>query len=171
LAADTGYGSAETLGWLVHERGIEPHIPVFDKSARKDGTFAREDFTYDHGADTHACPGGRTLTTTGTLVNDGATLIYRARKRDCALKPRCCPNAPTRKVPRSVYEGARDMARDIARTEAYAVSRRERKSSKCCLRTSNASSGWTACDCEGRLVPATSSTSPPPPRTSASWRS
>jgi hypothetical protein len=28
LAADTGYGSAENLAWLVHERGIEPHIPV-----------------------------------------------------------------------------------------------------------------------------------------------
>ena len=40
LAADSAYGSAEMLGWLVHERGIEPHIPVFDKSARTDGTFA-----------------------------------------------------------------------------------------------------------------------------------
>jgi len=28
LAADTAYGSAENLAWLVHERGIEPHIPV-----------------------------------------------------------------------------------------------------------------------------------------------
>ena len=26
LAADTGYGSAEMLAWLVDERGIEPHI-------------------------------------------------------------------------------------------------------------------------------------------------
>src|SRR4029077_12940869 len=32
LAADTAYGSAENLAWLVDERGIEPHIPVFDKS-------------------------------------------------------------------------------------------------------------------------------------------
>jgi IS5 family transposase len=39
LIADTGYGSAAMLGWLVHEQGIEPHIPVFDKSERKDGTF------------------------------------------------------------------------------------------------------------------------------------
>jgi hypothetical protein len=37
LIADTGYGSAEMLGWLVHERGIEPHVPVFDKSRRQDG--------------------------------------------------------------------------------------------------------------------------------------
>jgi hypothetical protein len=34
LAADSAYGSAEMLGWLVNERAIEPHIPVFDKSAR-----------------------------------------------------------------------------------------------------------------------------------------
>jgi transposase len=31
LAADTGYGSAENLAGLVHERGIEPHIPVFEQ--------------------------------------------------------------------------------------------------------------------------------------------
>ena len=40
VAADSAYGSAEMLGWLVHERGIEPHIPVFDKSQRSDGTFS-----------------------------------------------------------------------------------------------------------------------------------
>ena len=44
LAADSAYGSAEMLGWLVNEHAIEPHIPVFDKSARDDGTFSREDF-------------------------------------------------------------------------------------------------------------------------------
>jgi hypothetical protein len=49
LAADSAYGSAEMLGWLVNERAIEPHIPVFDKSARDDGTFSREDFAYDQG--------------------------------------------------------------------------------------------------------------------------
>ncbi len=43
------------------------------------------------------------------------------------LKPCCSPNAPARKVPRSLHEGARDMARDIAKTDAYVTSRRERK--------------------------------------------
>jgi len=55
---------------------------------------------------------------------------YRASKLDCdgcALKPRCSPNAPARKILRSIHEGARDMARDIAATEAYATSRCERK--------------------------------------------
>lgn len=130
LAGDTAYGSAEMLDWLVEQRGIEPHIPVFDKSHRSDGTFPRSDFTYDHEGDVYVCPGGKRLTTTGTLVNDGDTLMYRASKHDCAacsLKVRCCPNAPARKVPRSLYEGARDMARDIASTAAYATSRRQRK--------------------------------------------
>ena len=130
IAADTAYGSAETLSWLVHDQGIEPHIPVFDKSARHDGTFSRDDFRYDHDNDVYVCPKDKTLHTKGTLVNDGATLLYRASKRDCdpcPMKPRCCPKAPARKVPRSIYEGARDMARDIARTDAYVVSRRQRK--------------------------------------------
>ena len=45
----------------------------------------------------------------------------------CPLKPRCCPNTPARKVPRSIHEGARDLARDIAKTEAYQISRHQRK--------------------------------------------
>ena len=61
--------------------------------------------------------------------NDGQ-LRYRASKHDChacALKPRCCPKEPSRKVLRSVHEGARNFARDIAKTDAYLTSRRERK--------------------------------------------
>ena len=130
LAADSAYGSAEMLSWLVHERGIEPHIPVFDKSARTDGTFEREDFTYDHKGDVYFCPAGKMLTCKGTLVNDGATLLYRASKYDCdacPMKPRCSPNTPARKIPRSIHEGARDKARDVAKTDAYLTSRRERK--------------------------------------------
>lgn len=130
LAADTGYGSAEMLGWLVDEKGIEPHVPVFDKSRRTDGTFSREDFRYDPASDSYRCPGGKLMRTTGTLVNDGATLIYRASKQDCsgcALKPRCCPKEPQRKVPRSVHESARDLARDISKSDAWLISRRQRK--------------------------------------------
>jgi hypothetical protein len=57
-------------------------------------------------------------------------MIYFAPKQDCeacALKPKCCPNVPAGKIARSVHEAARDKARAIAKTEAYAVSCRERK--------------------------------------------
>jgi transposase len=130
LMGDSAYGSADMLGWLVDEHGIEPHVTVFDKSARKDDTFSRDDFTYDHERDAYFCPGGKKLTTTGTLVNDDATILYRASKHDCtgcALKPRCCPNTPARKVPRSIHEGARDMARQIAKSWEGRTSRRMRK--------------------------------------------
>jgi transposase len=130
LLGDSAYGSAEMLGWLVYEHGIEPHVTVFDKSARTDGTFSREDFKYDPAGDVYVCPGGKTLTTTGTRVNDGATLLYRASKIDCdgcALKPDCCPKEVARKVPRSIHEGARDMARAIAKSWEGRVSRRLRK--------------------------------------------
>lgn len=137
LAADSAYGSAEMLGWLVHERGIEPHIPVFDKSERRDGTFERADFIYDHEADAYVCPAGqelrprqKTYRMPRPLADSDGMIRYRASTLDCApcpLKPRCCPNTPARKVPRSVHEGARDLARAIAATDAYATSRRERK--------------------------------------------
>ena len=47
LAADTAYGSAANLNWLVNDKQIAPHIPVIDKSNRNDGTLSRDDFTFD----------------------------------------------------------------------------------------------------------------------------
>jgi transposase len=130
LAADTAYGAAPMLNWLVEEKGIAPHIPVFDKSKRDDGTFSRGDFRYDPTSDVYHCPAGKTLTTTGTLVNDGTTLLYLARKHDCdgcELKSLCCPKVPFRRIPRNIHEHARDVARSLADTEAFEQSRRERK--------------------------------------------
>ena len=130
LAADTAYGAAPTLNWLVEEKGIAPHIPVFDRSKRDDGTFSRSDFRYDPTSDVYHCPAGKTLTTTGTLVNGGTTLLYLARKHDCdgcKLRVQCCPKVPFRKIPRDRHEAARDVARSFAGTEAFEQSRRERK--------------------------------------------
>ena len=73
IAGDTAYGSGEMLDWLVNERGIEPHVPVFDKSRRTDDTFSRDDFTYDHDGDAYFCPGGNTLAVRETPVAPGAT--------------------------------------------------------------------------------------------------
>ena len=56
--------------------------------------------------------------------------LYRASQADCQacpLKEHCCPKAPARKVPRHIHEAARDLAREIAKTEAYTHSRRQRK--------------------------------------------
>ena len=137
LVGDTGYGSAEMLGWLVEEQGIEPHIPVLDKSHRKDQTFSRSAFAYDHRRDAYQCPAGKWLhqyrrpfKTPRDAVDEDGLRRYRASKLDCEvcdLKYRCTPKEPSRKIMRSVHEGARQMARDIAQTDAYVISMRARK--------------------------------------------
>jgi hypothetical protein len=78
LAADTAYGSGPNLNWLVKDKDIAPHIPVIDKSKREDGTFSREDFRFDKERNVYICPANKTLTTTGTVINDGETLRYLA---------------------------------------------------------------------------------------------
>ena len=128
LAADTAYGSGKTLKALI-AYGIDPHIPVWDKSTRTDGTFSRTDFDYDSERDIYTCPRGNILKTTGT-VHSGDTIRYRARTGDCRacpLKPRCCPNAPQRRIPRDIDEDARDYVRALAKTKAFKISRDERK--------------------------------------------
>ncbi len=73
---------------------------------------------------------GRGRRPIGCHADADGLIRYRASTLDsapCPLKPRGCPNTPARKVPRSIHEGARDLARAIAATEAYATSRRERK--------------------------------------------
>src|SRR5215470_6919955 len=128
LAGDTTYGAVRLLKWLV-ERQILPHIPVWDKSERSDGTFSRADFVFDRSRNVYICPGGKLLHTTGTVI-EGGTYRFRASKRDrdvCTLKMQCCPNVPVRQVPRDLHEDARDVARALAKTEAFERSRRERK--------------------------------------------
>ncbi|QUD90272.1 hypothetical protein KCG34_10605 [Phenylobacterium montanum] len=80
---------AENLAWLVHDRGIEPHIPVFDKSPRRDEPHERADFSFDHNADAYICPAGKQLRqrqkayrTPRPLVDENGMLRYRASKLD-----------------------------------------------------------------------------------------
>jgi transposase len=128
LAADTAYGTGKFLGWLVGA-GITPHIPVWDKGNREDGTFSRSDFAFDKEKNEYRCPNGKALRTTGR-VHNGRTILYRASKLDCSpclLKSKCCPNVPERKVPRDVHEEARDHARALMGTPEFEKSRDERK--------------------------------------------
>jgi len=137
LIADTAYGTAPMLGWLVDDKQIEPHIPVWDKSEREDGTFSRSDFTWDEHADEYRCPGDKPLRREWrafrkprTHITKAETIIYTARASDCAhcpLKSRCCPNVSSRKIARSLYEAARDLTRALGKTAEYRQSRKDRK--------------------------------------------
>jgi hypothetical protein len=106
LVADTAYGSADNLGWLVHDQAIEPHIPVFEKGERSDGTFSKSDFVFDNESDSYTCPGGKPLqqyhrdyTVPREMAVDKHGFIrYRASKKDCdacaALRQNVAPIRP-----------------------------------------------------------------------------
>jgi hypothetical protein len=129
LAADTAYGTGKFLGWLVKDKKITPHIPVWDKGEREDGIFSRSDFIWDKRRGHYVCPNGKLLRTSGT-VHDGRTLLYRASKRDCdacQLRAKCCTREEARKIPRDLNEDARDVARRKMKTKAFLKSRDERK--------------------------------------------
>src|SRR3546814_21073092 len=92
------------LGWMVDEKSIEPHVPVWDKAERKDGTLSRSDFQWNAEADEYRCPTDKPLRSTGKATS-ADTLIYRSRVYDCKgceLKSLCCPNTTHRSEERRV---------------------------------------------------------------------
>jgi hypothetical protein len=102
LAADTAYASAATLDWIVTEKGIAPHIPVWDRSKREDGTFSREDLTFDKQRNLYICPAGKTLTTTGTPAptTRSATTHWLAIVEPARSSPNVAPaHADSRAAP------------------------------------------------------------------------
>lgn len=137
LVGDTNYGTADILAWLVNEKDIAPHVPVWDKSDRTDGTLSRTDFVWDAEDDEYSCPEGKALRKNWrpfkkprTHINQDNFIRYRSKESDCAICPskaQCCPKTSIRKITRSVHEDARDVARQIASTPAYEASMRERK--------------------------------------------
>ena len=169
LAADTAYGSAANLDWLVNEKQIAPHIPVIDKSKREDGTFSREDFTFDKARDIYMCPAGEVLRTTGTVSTDHAMryiapvpVCRRARSNPSAA--RTCPPAgscaTSTRTPATWLE--RWPRRRPSSNPAATAS-----ASRCCSPISSASSGSAASACAARAEHKTSSRSQPSPRTCA----
>lgn len=129
LVGDTNYGTAPILGWLVDEKYIAPHVPVWDKSERNDGSFGRSAFTFDAENNRYVCPAGKFLKT-AWRSNKKDPFRYRASQHDCQscpFKPQCCPNVKNRKIDRSPQEPARDVARAIGKTDAFQKSSRQRK--------------------------------------------
>ena len=137
LVGDTAYGTAPMLGWMVQDKGIAPHVPVWDKTGRKDGTLSSNEFVWDEQANEYRCPQGHALlsdrrqfTKPRDRITKAGTIIYSASQHDCAgcsRKQQCCPNTPHRKITRSVHERSRDVARELASTPQYKQSRRDRK--------------------------------------------
>jgi IS5 family transposase len=137
LIGDTAYGNAPLLNWMVEEKQIAPHVPVWEKSQRTDGSISSDAFRWDEERDEYRCPQDHPLrsewhafTKPRTHITKTDSVVYRSRQadcKDCPLKSQCCPTTPIRKIARSIYEAARNVARDIAKTDRYAQSRKDRK--------------------------------------------
>jgi len=137
LIGDMAYGTAELLAWIVNDKAIEPHVPVWDKTQRTDDTLSSSDFQWDEQGNEYRCPQGHALRSEWrpfknlrTHITKDENIIYRSRQSDCAscpMKARCCPNTPIRKIRRSIHEDARNVARAVAKTRLYKQSRKDRK--------------------------------------------
>jgi hypothetical protein len=123
------------LGWVV-DRQIAPHIPVFDKSGRSDETWTRTNFEWDAENNQYICPKGHEMEQFRRNYSDpnrGPTgkgvAKYRCLKHTCQACPskmRCCPNMDFRSFTREEHEDARQVTREIAKTEQYVISMKRR---------------------------------------------
>ena len=117
-------------GWS-RSKAIEPHVPVFDKSRRNDGTFAARTSPTIPARCSIVCPGGKPHRgPAARSVNDGATLLVsREQARLRGLRPEA-PLLPERAGSQGPALDPRRRPRHGARhrhDRCMLVSRRERK--------------------------------------------
>ena len=128
LIGDMAYGPARCWAGWCRTSSIAPHIPVWDKSERSDGTSVVR-LHLRCPAQPLRCPAGK-LADQLRAARTAKNVRYRASQlRLPPLLPEaaCCPNMLSRKITRSPLEPARDVARALANTEAYRQSRKDRK--------------------------------------------
>ena len=94
LIGDMAYGTAELLAWMVNDKAIEPHVPLWDKTQRTDDTLSSSDFQWDEQRDEYRCPQGHVLRSewrpfknARTHITKANIIIYRSRQSDCANCP------------------------------------------------------------------------------------
>jgi hypothetical protein len=87
LIGDTAYGTAPMLAWMVEEKDIEPHVPVWDKTERKNDSFSSNDFHWNEEAEEYRCPAGtplrsewRAFKNERSHVTKANTIIFRSRQ-------------------------------------------------------------------------------------------
>lgn len=136
MIAGTAYGSGPMPGWLV-DRKIDPYIPVIGKAGRPDDTWTRTDLGWDAENDQYICPEGRALKQFRRNYSDPnqgpagkGRAKYRSLKLTCKVcpsKPNCGPNTDAKSITREEHEDARQVARDLAKTDEYVIAMKLRK--------------------------------------------
>ena len=128
VAADATYGNGEFVQWLT-ERDITPYMRTRDSIHRKNSPFyGPERFTYQPESNSYRCPAGQQLNYVGVNVRNRAHVYIGNRKRcgACPLKAQCT-SGKYKYLPIHMHERARQIARALAATPAFAMAQRQRK--------------------------------------------
>jgi transposase len=114
LIGDTAYVTAPILAWMVEEKDIEPHVPVWDKTERKNDSFSSNDFHRNEAAEEYLCPAGnalgsewRAFKNERSHVTKANTIIFRSRHvgADAILNQAAGTHLPTRILKKWWYCG------------------------------------------------------------------
>jgi len=128
VVADATYGNGEFLQWLM-ERGITPYMRTRDSALRKNNPlYGPERFTYLPASNSYLCPAGEQLNYVGLNVRNRAYAYIGSGKRcgACSQKAQCT-RGRYKYLAIHMHEPARQRARDLSNTPAFASAQRERK--------------------------------------------
>ncbi len=128
VAADATYGNGEFLQWLM-ERGITPYMRTRDSALRKNNPLYGPDrFTYLPESNSYRCPAGQQLNFVGLNVRNRTHAYIGSRKRCGACPQKAqCTTGQYKYLAIHIHEPARQRARDLVHTPAFANAQRERK--------------------------------------------
>ena len=128
VVGDATYGNGEFVQWLT-ERDITPYMRTRDSVHRKNSPFyGPERFTYQPESNSYRCPAGQQLNYVGLNVRNRAHAYIGSAKRcgACPLKAQCT-SGKYKYLAIHKHERARQHARALAATPAFALAQRQRK--------------------------------------------
>lgn len=128
VVADATYGNGEFVQWLT-ERDITPYMRTRDSIHRKNSPFyGPERFTYQAESNSYRCPAGQQLNYVGLNARNRTHVYIGNRKRcgACPLKAQCT-SGKYKYLAIHMHEGARQHARALVATPAFAHAQRQRK--------------------------------------------
>jgi len=128
VVADATYGNGEFLQWLL-DRGITPWMRTRDSALRQKSPFyGPERFTYLPASNSYLCPAGEQLSYVGLNVRNRAHAYIGSGKRcrACSQKAQCT-SGRYKYLAIHMHEPARQRARELAATPAFAQAQRQRK--------------------------------------------
>jgi transposase len=128
VAADTTYGNGEFLQWLA-ERSITPYMRTRDNALRKNNPgYGPERFTFLPESNSYRCPAGEQLNYVGLNVRNRAQAYIGSAKRCGACPQKAeCTRGRYKYLAIHIHESARQRARELVNTPAFAQAQRQRK--------------------------------------------